>query len=68
MVRNGYDVWLGNNRGTTFSRKHTVLNPDKDRKFWDYSFIELGDFDLPAQIELVLEKTGAQKLSYVGHS
>lgn len=68
MVKNGYDVWLGNNRGTTFSRKHIKLNPDKDRKFWAYSFTELGDFDLPAQIDFVLEKTKAEKLSYVGHS
>lgn len=32
----GWDVWLGNNRGTTLSKKHTKLNPDKDKEFWDY--------------------------------
>jgi predicted alpha/beta hydrolase len=53
MVRNGFDVWLGNNRGTTMSRKHSTLNPDKDRKFWEFSFPELGDFDMPAQIDFV---------------
>lgn len=58
MVRNGYDVWLGNNRGTTYSRKHTTLNPDKDKSYWDFSFPELGDFDAPAQIDFVREKTG----------
>lgn len=68
MVRNGYDVWLGNNRGTTYSRKHETLNPDKDKKYWEYSFPELGDFDAPAQIDFVREKTGAEKLTYIGHS
>jgi lysosomal acid lipase/cholesteryl ester hydrolase len=38
MLENGYDVWLGNNRGTPFSRNHTVLNPDKDSEFWKFSF------------------------------
>ena len=68
MVRNGYDVWLGNNRGTTYSRKHESLNPDKDKKYWEYSFPELGDFDAPAQIDFVREMTGVDKLTYIGHS
>jgi lysosomal acid lipase/cholesteryl ester hydrolase len=38
MVREGYDVWLGNNRGTTFSRRHKTLDPDKSRLFWQFSF------------------------------
>ena len=38
MVREGYDVWLGNNRGTTFSRRHKTLDPDKSRMFWSFSF------------------------------
>lgn len=68
MVRNGYDVWLGNNRGTTFSRAHVSLNPDKDRAYWQYSFPELGDFDAPAQIDFVRKMTGVEKLTYIGHS
>jgi lysosomal acid lipase/cholesteryl ester hydrolase len=48
MARNGFDVWLGNNRGTTFSRNHTYMDPDREKKFWEFSFVELGDFDAPA--------------------
>ena len=68
MVRSGYDVWLGNNRGTTFSRKHQTLNPDKDTDFWHYSFQDLGDFDTESQIDFALKMTGRQNLTYIGHS
>ena len=68
MIRNGYEVWLGNNRGTTFSRNHTSLDPDKDDRFWEFSFQELGDFDTEAQINYVLRETGRQNLTYIGHS
>lgn len=31
----GYDVWLGNYRGTEYSEGHTRLNVTQ-RKFWNY--------------------------------
>jgi predicted alpha/beta hydrolase len=64
----GYDVWLGNNRGTTHSRRHKRLDPDYDQQYWDFSFIELGKYDLPAMIKYVLNKTENKKLSFVAHS
>lgn len=36
----GYDVWLGNYRGNTYSRKHTSMDPDfplLNNRFWDFS-------------------------------
>jgi hypothetical protein len=46
---NGYDVWLGNNRGNFISRKHKDLDPDIDKKkYWDFSFVEMGKYDLSA--------------------
>ncbi|KAF4368976.1 hypothetical protein G4B88_011804 [Cannabis sativa] len=66
LADNGYDVWLSNARGTACSRTHTSLSPN-DEKFWDWSWVELGTYDLPAFIEGVHNQTG-KKLHYVGHS
>ena len=31
----GYDVWIGNNRGTKYGMRHISLG-HKDPKFWDF--------------------------------
>nr|CAD7445005.1 unnamed protein product [Timema bartmani] len=31
----GYDVWLGNNRGNSYSRKHVNLTTS-NKKYWDF--------------------------------
>ncbi|KAF6216011.1 hypothetical protein GE061_000348 [Apolygus lucorum] len=65
----GFDVWLSNSRGTTYSMKHIKYNPAVDKKeFFNYSFHEMGYYDLPAVIDLMLNKTGASQIIYVGHS
>lgn len=63
----GYDVWIGNNRGNTYSRNHVSLNPDK-APFWNFSWHEMGIYDLPAFIDYILLHTNQTKLAYVGHS
>lgn len=35
LVDRGYDVWLGNSRGTRYSRQHLFLDA-KQEKYWDF--------------------------------
>lgn len=63
----GYDVWLGNTRGSTYSRAHRDLSPDA-KQYWQFTWHEIGERDLPAMINFVLRQTGYRKLHYVGHS
>jgi len=53
LVNQGYDVWLGNQRGTKYSMGHNTLNPTKDKAYWEFSWTEMGDHDAPAQIDYV---------------
>ncbi|XP_046651809.1 lipase member K-like [Daphnia pulicaria] len=62
-----YDVWLGNARGNTYSRKHVYLDPSEE-DYWNFSFDEMGKYDIPAVINYVLAKTGRNTMSYIGHS
>lgn len=68
LAEQGYDVWLGNNRGNTWSRAHKELDPNKNKTYWDFSFHELGIHDSPAMIDHILNKTGNDKLSFIGYS
>ncbi|XP_069696403.1 lipase 1-like isoform X2 [Periplaneta americana] len=67
LADEGFDVWLANARGNTYSRKHISLDPS-DAKFWEYSWHEMGTYDVPAEIDHILSTTGQEKLFYIGHS
>ncbi|EDW32107.1 GL11473 [Drosophila persimilis] len=63
----GYDVWMGNARGNTYSKKHATHTPLL-QPFWNFEWHDIGIYDLPAMIDYVLYATGVDQLSYVGHS
>ena len=67
LARAGYDVWMGNNRGNRYSNMHLTLN-NEDREYWDFYQEDMGLKDLPTLIDFIIETTGYETISYVGHS
>lgn len=67
LARRGYDVWLSNNRGNEYGMNHTSLDP-KDKKFWEWTWSEISEYDTPAIVDYVREQTQSDKVAYVGHS
>ncbi|KAF5294556.1 hypothetical protein FQR65_LT10748 [Abscondita terminalis] len=65
LADNGYDVWLGNYRGTVFS-KHSSLSKSH-HQFWNFSINELVQYDLKSTIDTVYEATN-KKLAFIGYS
>ncbi|XP_063375938.1 lipase 3-like isoform X1 [Cydia fagiglandana] len=67
LAEAGYDVWMGNARGNTYSKRHVSIKPTSS-SFWKFSWHEIGYYDLPAMIDYVIKNTGVPKMQYVGFS
>ncbi|RYG69908.1 alpha/beta fold hydrolase [archaeon] len=69
LADQGYDIWMNNNRGNRYGRNHTTLNPDDGTDaFWSFTWDDMASEDVPAVVHYVLDQTGQEKLSWVGHS
>ncbi|KAH6789836.1 lipase 1 [Perilla frutescens var. frutescens] len=66
LANHGYDVWVGNVRGTHWSHGHVSLSED-DKEFWDWSWQELALNDLGEMIHYIYSVTYS-KVLVVGHS
>lgn len=67
LIEAGFDLWLGNNRGTKYSQvsdKWTMAQ----KQYWEFSFQQMALYDAPAQLGYVVKTTGQDKLTYIGHS
>lgn len=70
LYDNGYDVWLGNARGTKASQNHVYLSSSGShrKEYWSFSLHEIGIYDLPASIDHILRETNQTHLNYIGFS
>ena len=68
LVDDGYDVWIGNNRGTMYSWDHVTLDSSVDNEYWMYTWADMGLYDGPANITMIKEQTGEDKIFYIGYS
>jgi len=51
LALEGYDVFIGNNRGTPYSQTHVKYDAVKDAaEYWNFSWAEMGLYDGPANI------------------
>lgn len=67
LADHGYDVWLGNARGTKYGNEHEKHSPNS-KEFWKFSFHEIGLYDVSAMLNFMLDHTKESKTFYVGHS
>lgn len=49
-----YDLWFLNVRGNSYSRNHNFLEPSSSPEFWQFSFEEMGEFDLTTSVDYIL--------------
>ncbi|CAH2355540.1 sterol esterase Tgl1p [[Candida] railenensis] len=70
LVDLGYEVWLGNNRGNKYSRKHLKLSVS-DKRYWNYSLDEFALYDIPDTLNYIksfYSYDKSCKIIYVGFS
>jgi pimeloyl-ACP methyl ester carboxylesterase len=68
LVNAGFDVWLGNSRGSVHSLGHTDWDSDSDSEYWQFTWQQMAEFDIPAMITYTLLQTKKTTLTYIGHS
>ena len=69
LAYHGYDVWIGNNRGTEYSQRHLTYESAgaSAKDFWDFSWADMA-YDDVANIAGIKSVTGEDKITYLGYS
>ena len=65
LVDDGYTVYMGNNRGTKFS-KNLQREDTSSEEYWDFDFTDMGTKDLPAIIHSI-KSFDVLQLNYIGY-
>ena len=53
LVDEGYDIWIGNNRGTIYSWDHENLSATEDEDYWKWTWAQMGVQDDIANISMI---------------
>ena len=54
LVDQGFDLWLHNPRGVKHSNRHERDGEWTQKERWDFTWAEMGYFDVPASIDKIL--------------
>ena len=69
LQERGYDVWIGNNRGSAPCLKHVSKDSNKlNGDFWDFSMDNFIKYDIVSEINYIKNRTSAKKLDFIGYS
>ena len=68
LVDAGYDIWIGNNRGTEYSWDHETLDSSADNEYWMWTWADMALQDDIANIEMIKKQTNQDKIFYLGYS
>ena len=52
-----FDVWFLNMRGNSYSKHHNFYDASSSTEYWQFSFEEVGDFDIPATVDYIHKVT-----------
>ena len=69
LYRQGYEIFLGNNRGNIFSTNHTHFKTDS-KEFWNFTFDDMAHYDLPAMLTYTSKfiRNEEKKMTYIAWS
>ena len=68
LCEEGYRVYLPYIRGTQFSRSHLDYDSSLNSDYWDFSFDQIAEYDIPAIINYIKERDQVEQVYYIGHS
>ena len=68
LCEEGYIVYLPYIRGTQFSLSHLDYDSGLNSDYWEFSFDEIAQYDLPTVINYIKQRDKVEKVTYIGHS